>query len=588
MTTTPAQRETLLIPVEGIDDSPLQHRSTYDAAKLQELAESIKLYGLLQPIIVRKKELRYELVVGHRRLRATVLAGIDEIAAEVRELDDLQVIEIQLIENVQRVDVSPFDEATAFLALVDDHSYSTELIAEKIGKTPAYVLSRLKLSRLSKDSVREFDKGGLLIGHMIILATLTEDNQTAILDKIMYGSRWDPGKMAHVVDREDRLDQANQSVSELQNFIDRQLLQVSELPFPTDDASLYPDAGPCTTCKFNTGVMFNLFEEAGGDPTKGHCTNNDCARMKANLMVLRKVEEFKDSGKELVLLSQKYEGAPDGYLSSKLWDKDSKGKEVGILAMDHNPASIPSLEIINFKRRKQNDSGKSEQSIHEKARKLMDKARVAAKRDILSLGLTQMEALGGAEQVLRVLLISRMRLVNKANIDRGLLEEFGITAKPKDKADYENQILEMLTGATLEDMAKFSLGILAGDECKEWPDDIRQSELLRFIADTLKIDYTQSLRENLLEIDPNDICGEAGTWKNITDGIKRTKPAGDKPAKAPKKEKPPKEAISTPTPEPEAPAPETPEKPKRGRKTKPSPEIPPSDAEPETPPAESE
>ena len=139
---------TISLSLDLIDPSPTNPRKTFDEQKLQELAASIKGKGLLQEVTVRPKGERYELVFGERRWRASKIAGLTEIDVKVRDLNDAQVIELQIIENCQRDDVPPLEEAEGFKMLHEQHGYSVQDLVSKTGRTEKYVRSRLKLTAL--------------------------------------------------------------------------------------------------------------------------------------------------------------------------------------------------------------------------------------------------------------------------------------------------------------------------------------------------------------------------------------------------------------------------------------------------------
>jgi ParB/RepB/Spo0J family partition protein len=183
------------IPLAQIAPSPTNPRKTFDAAKLQELANSIGTKGLIQPIVVRpypalnpagvnpngKGLPKYELVAGERRFRASKLASLETILSVVRELDDVQVLEIQTIENLQRDDVHPLEEADGYAALMKSAGYDVDQIAAKIGKSTKYVYDRIKLLQLIPAAKKYFLDGEITAGHAIQLARLSKDDQERIV-----------------------------------------------------------------------------------------------------------------------------------------------------------------------------------------------------------------------------------------------------------------------------------------------------------------------------------------------------------------------------------------------------------------------
>jgi ParB/RepB/Spo0J family partition protein len=136
-----------VIPVDRIDSNPQQPRLAFDEATLEELAASIREHGVLQPILVRPRpEGRYELIAGERRWRASKIAGLSTVPALVEDIDDDTALEISIIENLQREDISPLDEAAMYDRMIRDHGYSIRRLAEKLGKDKGYLENRLRLA----------------------------------------------------------------------------------------------------------------------------------------------------------------------------------------------------------------------------------------------------------------------------------------------------------------------------------------------------------------------------------------------------------------------------------------------------------
>jgi len=144
-----------VIPVANIESNPQQPRTIFDADALRELAASIREHGVLQPILVRPLGAnRYQLVAGERRWRASREAGLETIPALVEELDDDTALEISIIENLQREDLSPLEEATMYDRMIHDHGYSIRKLADKLGKDKGYVENRLRLAD-APEEIRE-------------------------------------------------------------------------------------------------------------------------------------------------------------------------------------------------------------------------------------------------------------------------------------------------------------------------------------------------------------------------------------------------------------------------------------------------
>ncbi|MEO5986692.1 MAG: ParB/RepB/Spo0J family partition protein [Candidatus Limnocylindria bacterium] len=142
------------VPVGKILPNPAQPRLSYDEESLTELADSIREHGVLQPILVRPSGAQFELIAGERRWRASRMAGRDTIPAIVVDFDDSTALEVSIIENLQREDVSPLEEATMFRRMTDAFGYSVRQLAQKVGKDKGYVENRLRLSDAPAD-IRE-------------------------------------------------------------------------------------------------------------------------------------------------------------------------------------------------------------------------------------------------------------------------------------------------------------------------------------------------------------------------------------------------------------------------------------------------
>lgn len=136
-----------MIPLDRIEPNPDQPRMEFDEASLEELAASIREHGVLQPILVRPREQgRYQLVAGERRWRASRRAGLESIPALIEEIDDDTALEIAIIENLQREDLSPLEEAMLYDRMVREHGYSIRRLAQKLGKDKGYLENRLRLA----------------------------------------------------------------------------------------------------------------------------------------------------------------------------------------------------------------------------------------------------------------------------------------------------------------------------------------------------------------------------------------------------------------------------------------------------------
>src|SRR5262245_10730180 len=168
-----------LLPLHDVRPNPDQPRKHFDDEKLRELSESIKAHGLLQPIVVRRVENGFELLAGERRFRAAQLADIDRLPALVREVDD--PLEIALIENLQREDLSPLEEAEALATLIARHGYSHREVAELLGKSRPYVSNTLALTRLPEPVKVDLLRDGSDVSRELLMGVAREeDPETAL------------------------------------------------------------------------------------------------------------------------------------------------------------------------------------------------------------------------------------------------------------------------------------------------------------------------------------------------------------------------------------------------------------------------
>jgi len=172
------QREGLEnVPLELIDPNPYQPRQHFDEGGLEELVESIKQNGLLQPVLVRRCGGRYQLIAGERRLRAAKIAGLATIPAVVRDVEEEKLLEISLVENIQREDLNPLEEAAAYKRLQDEFGLTQEEIAAVLGKDRSSVANTLRLLRLPEEVKQAVREGRISRGHALAIASLEDENE---------------------------------------------------------------------------------------------------------------------------------------------------------------------------------------------------------------------------------------------------------------------------------------------------------------------------------------------------------------------------------------------------------------------------
>ncbi len=240
-----------------------------------ELTATIREHGVLQALVVRPAGDVYEVIVGHRRLAAATEAGLETVPCQVRELTDEQAIQLMLVENLQRADIAPLDEADGYWRLHHDDKLSVEQIAGKVGKSASYVRKRLKLNDLSAKGKKALAAGELPVGAALLLARIP----TAKLQDEALGS------MRSTVEDPVPLLEARQATQRYQ-------LPLAGAPFDIT-AKLLARAGACTTCEHRTGNQSELFDDA---PSADLCTNPPCYDKKRAAAWKARAAEHKAAG----------------------------------------------------------------------------------------------------------------------------------------------------------------------------------------------------------------------------------------------------------------------------------------------------
>lgn len=184
-TEVPGQRE-VEIPINDIRPNPYQPRKEFDQKGLNELAESIKIHGIFTPLLVRQSVSGYDLIAGERRLRASKIAGLATVPAIVVDFTDDQMMEISILENVQREDLNPIEEANAYESLIQKLGYTQEKLAERVGKSREYCANMLRLLKLPTEVQDLVIDKKLTTGHVRpLLALKNSDEISKAADEIL-------------------------------------------------------------------------------------------------------------------------------------------------------------------------------------------------------------------------------------------------------------------------------------------------------------------------------------------------------------------------------------------------------------------
>lgn len=289
------------VPVDAIDESPFNPRRTYATDALEQLAETIRRDGMLQPITVRPvtgADGRWQIVFGHRRYRAAVMAGLPTVPAIVRPMSDEAAARAQLVENLQREDVHAIEEAEGFAALMREHGVSADQLVEQTGKSRSYIYGRLKLLQACAEVRDACLAGDVQPEVALLIARLRTDKlQQRALGYIR-------GKYL------DLADGGRKSYRQVRALLREHFtLGLKDALFDPADATLLPDAGSCTDCPKRSGNAPEysdlLRDEREGSYVahKGNanlCTDPDCYAAKKAAHLARQAEQLQAKGKTVI------------------------------------------------------------------------------------------------------------------------------------------------------------------------------------------------------------------------------------------------------------------------------------------------
>jgi len=304
------------LALSAITESTFNPRKHFDSAKLQELAESIKAQGVLQPILVRAlpgarvadtdRRVQFEIVAGARRFRASQLAGRKDIPAVIREMTDQDALEAAILENLQRDNLNALEEAEGFEALMAHAGLNADEVGAKVGKSRAFVYARLKLIDLSQECKQALREDRVDASRALLIARIPD---TALQIKALaYAQEASHGPQGN----------EQPSVRALQLWLrNNVMLRLDRAVFKIVDASLVKAAGSCMDCSKRTGANPDLFAEDAEDL----CIDPACyhGKEEAHRAQLVKQAEAKGmrlvEGKEAAEICDSWEATPFGYLS---------------------------------------------------------------------------------------------------------------------------------------------------------------------------------------------------------------------------------------------------------------------------------
>lgn len=335
------------IPLDCIRASSTNPRKIFDESHLQDLANSIKTQGVAQPILVRPVEViadvtYFEIVAGERRFRASRIAGMPTVPAIVRELSDRQAYEIQVLENLQRVDLHPLEEAEGFEVMMSTYGDTADELAAKIGKSRAYIYASLKLCALEPAVRKFFYSGELTKSTALLVARIpVKAFQMKCAEEITgsYNGAMSTRNAAAHIER---------------NY----MLDLKKAVFKPSDADLYPQAGPCTTCPKRTGNQPEIFTDVNADV----CTDSICFKVKEGAHFIRIKLIATEKGQTVLSGAKAKEIMPNSYgdlkgyvkLDEKNYDdkeyrtyRQILGKKKPSITLLENPHSEGFIEIVS-------------------------------------------------------------------------------------------------------------------------------------------------------------------------------------------------------------------------------------------------
>ncbi len=293
--------------IDSIDPSPTNPRK--NVGDIAELVESIKQHGIIEPPVLRNsptKAGRFELVCGERRWTAAKRAGLKQLQGLLRNLSDDEVLDIQLAENIDRADLTPFEEAQAF-ELRLKRGQTIAHIADRIGRTPSYVAQRVKLLTLSAKCREALEAGHLTLGLALLIARLPDPKlQDEALERVG-GSEYDVCM------------KTSEAAKELEQEL---MMRLEKAPFDVTDAALVPKAGACSACPKRTGNQRELFADVASPDL---CTDRSCFRGKldATWKATAKAAKAKGievlSAKDAEKVGGQYSSSTYLPLSEKVW-----------------------------------------------------------------------------------------------------------------------------------------------------------------------------------------------------------------------------------------------------------------------------
>lgn len=300
-----------IVALTELQSSPSNTRQHYDSDAIKSLSESIKQHGILQPILVREikptdaKAPKYQVIAGERRFRAAKRAGLTNIPAHIKTMSEAEALSAQIVENLQREDVHPLDEADGLRRLKEEMKLEISEIAKRLSKDARHIARRLALTNLIEEARKDFRAGLITLAHALEICRLAPDIQPeALIVCYERKSIWNQKEQTYtyLADKEKPI----RPVRYLQEWLEQNIhLNLHKAPFKMDDVRLRADGLTCVECPHRTGHDQRLFADIKNGDT---CLNPPCFQAKIQAFVqIRKTELDAKSDKPAAYISSYYD-----------------------------------------------------------------------------------------------------------------------------------------------------------------------------------------------------------------------------------------------------------------------------------------
>jgi len=325
-----------IVPLSQVTESSTNPRRRFSEQGMQDLTDSVRKHGVLVPLLVRPiggdldaaslnamairgtEHKAFEIIAGARRYRAAIAAELREIPVRVKEIGDSEALELQIIENSQREDVHPLEEAMGYQTLLQRPGYDVAAIAGKVGKSESFVYQRLKLTDLIGPAQDAFLEDRITAGHAILIARLQPRDQENAFESCFSHQWGSPVK-----------DTPARSVRDLSRWIQENIhLDLHAAPFKKDDADLVAAAGPCTSCPKRTGFLPQLFPDVAKKDT---CTDKNCYEKKVQAHIAQKKSQLEAKGAKVLEVTSDWshpgKAKPEDLLTASKYHKIEDKKD---------------------------------------------------------------------------------------------------------------------------------------------------------------------------------------------------------------------------------------------------------------------